>query len=252
MKVLGPLAKDIIYNWSLTQSLSITEQLTKGIRYFDLRIGKKQNSEDLFLLHGLYGNKLEEILEEIKAYMDDHPKEVVLLDLNHFYNMTEFDHKQCMSMILEILGYKMCPLLDMESVTLDILWDSNLQALVFYHSSIAVDNHQFWPGSSIPSPWPNVCDVKKMLSYLEARYKQPRDKNHFYVTQGILTPDAGCIITHLAGSLKSAIAEKTSKPFVQWLSQKQSGSQGINICILDYVELADYIPRVLALNNTII
>ena len=100
-KIFGSLAKDIINRWSLSQAYDIPEQLSAGIRYFDLRISSKPNSEDIYGIHGLYGIKLETLLENIKTFLDAHPKEVVLLDFNHFYAMTEFQHKQCLSMILE-------------------------------------------------------------------------------------------------------------------------------------------------------
>ena len=249
-KLFGGMIKDIICRWSLTQSLGATAQLKAGIRYFDLRISTKPESEDLYVLHGLYSVTLEKYLTDIKTFLDAHPKEVVLLDLNHFYKMSEFEHKQCVSMILEILGYKMCPLLDMESVTLQTMWDSQLQVLVFYHYTI--DNHQFWPGNLIPSPWPNVCDTQKMLAFLEKNYEAGRSASTFYVCQGILTPDTGYVIKHVMSSLKHAVSDKCGKPFVDWLKTKKAGQNGINICIMDFVEEFDYIATVIALNDTLV
>ena len=250
-KIFGALTNDLINRWSLTQALDIASQLSAGIRYFDLRVSSRPGTEDLYVLHGLYGLKLESLLEEVKTFLDAHPKEVVLLDLNHFYAMNEFQHKQCLSMILEVLGYKMCPLLDMDSVTLETMWDSNLQAVVFYQNQYARDNHQFWPGNYIPSPWPNVCDTTKMLAFLSQNYERGRPKGTFYVTQGILTPDTGYVITHVMGSLRNSLCNKCSRPFVDWLKTKKAGANGINICIMDFVEDCDYIPTVIALNNAL-
>lgn len=249
-KFLGPLMKDILCRWGLTQSLDVTSQLCAGIRYFDLRISSKPNTEDVYLIHGLFSYKLESILEDINKFLESHPKEVILLDFNHFYDMTEFQHKQCMSMILEYLGYKMCPLLDMDSITLDTLWDSNLQTVVFYHSPLVKENHQFWPGRLIPSPWPNVCDSSNMVDFLEKKYQQGRNKGSFYVTQGILTPDTKFILKHVTGSLKSTMCEKAAAPFVTWLKTKTAGQNGINVCLMDFVEFDEYIPCVIGLNNT--
>ncbi|KAK2177335.1 hypothetical protein NP493_605g01020 [Ridgeia piscesae] len=124
-KVFGPTVKDIVQRWSTTQTLSITKQLQSGIRYFDFRIAKKPKCDDVFLLHGLYGHKVETELAAIRSFLKDHPREVVLIDCNHFYCMTEFDHKQCLSMFLEVLGDIMCPVLDMDSVNLETMWQES-------------------------------------------------------------------------------------------------------------------------------
>ena len=57
-KVFGTTVKDIVHRWSTTQTLSVTQQLEAGVRYVDMRISKKAKSEDLFFLHGLYGEKV--------------------------------------------------------------------------------------------------------------------------------------------------------------------------------------------------
>ena len=107
-KVFGSsnLERNYINSWALTQTYDIPQQLALGIRYFDLRIATKPNSEDLYVAHTLYGIKLETLLENIKTFLDAHPKEVVLLDFNHFYRISSEKHKQCLSMILRILGLK--------------------------------------------------------------------------------------------------------------------------------------------------
>ena len=139
----------------------------------------------------------------------------------------------------------------MESVTLETLWESNLQVIVFYHSEFATENHQFWPGNYIPSPWPNVCNISKMLQFLSTNYARGRPQGTFYVTQGILTADTGFLIKHFMSSLRNMLCGKVVKPFVDWLQAKKAGANGINICIMDFIEDNDYITTVIALNNTL-
>lgn len=250
--LLGPLIKDVIYRWSVTQSKTFTQQLEAGIRYFDLRIACKPHSDDIYVLHGLYGQKLETLLQEIAAFLRSHPKEVVLLDVNHTYNMTDFLHKQCLSMILEICGYSMCPFKAADSLTLEKLWSKHQQVVVFYHDDSAKQNLMFWSGDYIPNPWPETDNLKELMGILETNYQKPRSPNQFYVTQGVLTPTFFYIVTHVEKSLKGDLDTKVAQPFIDWLKTKKSGAQGINICILDFVEMAEYVPMVIGLNNSLL
>ena len=249
-EMLGSVAKTCMHQWSITQSMDITTQLRAGIRYFDLRLSSKKNSTDYFCVHGLYGPKIEAILQDLNTYLEAHPKEIVFLDFNHFYDMTEFAHKQLMSQILEVLGYKMCPYLDASSVTLNTMWDNNLQVIVFYHNPCVQDNAQFWPGSEIPSPWPNTMKPDDMVSGLEKSYTKTRPQcQSFFVYQGVLTPSTQFVIKHLRKSLRTLMSSKACQPYVKWLTDKKAGVNGINVCIMDFVEWADYINVVLKLNQ---
>jgi hypothetical protein len=86
-KVFGPLAKSIIHSWSTTQSMSTEDQLKAGIRYFDIRVGAKSGTDELFAVHGLYGPTITSYLDDLYKFLDWHPKEIVLLDFNHFYGL---------------------------------------------------------------------------------------------------------------------------------------------------------------------
>jgi hypothetical protein len=61
-----------------------TEELADGIRYFDLRVCLT-DSGAFVTCHGLEAAPLQDILEQTRAFVDSHPGEVVLLDLNHHY-----------------------------------------------------------------------------------------------------------------------------------------------------------------------
>ena len=247
-KLFPGMIKDIICKWSNTQSQTISDQLKSGIRYFDLRLTTKPNcGMDIYMCHCLYSDSLEAELSNIKMFLEEHPKEVVLIDMNHFYNMTNEAHRQCLSMILEVLGDKMCPFLDMESVTLSMLWEAGLQVLVFYQHPVVVENLQFWPGSSILSPWANTADVRKLIQFLDSNYQKTRDKSTFYVTQGIITPTTETIIGHLTGTLENWV-KPADKAVTEWIKSKKAGVDGLNICIIDFADTDQFISTVISLN----
>ena len=248
-KVFGMFIKDIIQKWSATQSFTPRQQLEAGIRYFDIRISTKPGHDDLYIVHGLYGLTVSSVLAEIKEFLDEHPKEVIMIDFNHFYDMTPEMHLSCMELIESTFAEKLCPFLDTESLCLETLWESNLQVIAFYQNPLAEENMVFWPASSITSPWPNVTEVDEMLSRLEIDYEQGRPRDKFYVTQGILTPDVSFILSHIGGSIEKTLAEKVAKSVAFWLEKMHCGlKKGINICIIDFVQCAEFIPIVVNLN----
>ena len=252
VKIFGATGREVIYRWSVTQSLGFTEQLHAGIRYFDLRVSSKKETEDLYFVHGIYGGKIEDSMREINSFLDQHQREIVLLDFNHFYRVTEGQHTQFLSLLLDIFGSKVCPFVDVESTTLDMMWENNLQVIIFYHDDIIKEHLQFWPGDLIPSPWADKTEVSKLMKFLEKNYKEGRPTDKFYITQGICTPDSYYVIAHFATDLKNAMAKKVAPPYVSWLKTRQAGYQGVNICILDFVEMSDYIPSVLELNRQLL
>jgi len=53
--VIGAAAKSVCHAWSVCQTMDFTQQLCQGIRYFDLRIAKKENCDNFYFVHALYG-----------------------------------------------------------------------------------------------------------------------------------------------------------------------------------------------------
>ena len=64
-----------------TQHLNIGDQLIAGVRYFDLRVCVWNVTEfELWTWHGTsYGGKLDEILDQVKGFLDIHDTETVFL-----------------------------------------------------------------------------------------------------------------------------------------------------------------------------
>jgi hypothetical protein len=64
--------------WSKTQDLTIKEQLDIGVRFFDFRVSVEKNNE-LYLSHGLRGEKLSDSLAAIANFCEKYPKELVII-----------------------------------------------------------------------------------------------------------------------------------------------------------------------------
>ena len=72
----------------------------------------------------------------------------------------------------------------------------------------------------------------------------------FHVTQGVLTPDARFIVSHLAQKLGDALAGRALDPFVDWLRvQNCGGGGGVNVVTVDFLELTELVPILLRINR---
>lgn len=67
---------------AMTQGHQISDQLTGGVRYFDLRVTKK--GDELVIFHGIItGQKFSVVLGDIKTFIENHPTEFLILDFQH-------------------------------------------------------------------------------------------------------------------------------------------------------------------------
>ena len=85
-------------SYAIAQTTDATQELVRGIRYFDLRVcgdsGNVHFGATLALLsqhpstcHALVGAPLADIMYATRVYVDAHPGEVVILDVNHLFKL---------------------------------------------------------------------------------------------------------------------------------------------------------------------
>ncbi|OWF55842.1 PI-PLC X domain-containing protein 3-like isoform X1 [Mizuhopecten yessoensis] len=249
-RLFGTAGKDILYRWATTQNLPVLQQLEQGIRYLDCRVCWFSKTQDFHFLHGLVGAKVSTCLDEVNAFLDKHPKEVIILNFSHFYSMSNTDHVNLLTMLTDKFGSKMCPYIDMESVTIEMMWEHNLQVLIIYQNDIVKEHLTFWPQTAIRAPWANTANIPDMMSFLDAKYKTGRTDNVFYNWQGVLTPGMATIVSNFGSSLKDTLSIKLAPFFVSWLKDKKTGSHGISICVVDFIEHANYVSTLIDLNHS--
>ena len=255
IRKFGKLVKPVVYNWSVTQSMTIYQQLSSGIRYLDLRVAHRtvdhENSE-IRVLHGLFGWTIDQVLDEVNRFVANYPKEIVILDFNHFYEMDQDAHKTLadtldasFSKILRAPG-RQGP-----NVTLQEMWENEEKVIVIYNETDVVDAHShFWPPHYIHSPWPNTDDMKQLLEFLNKQSEASSvSEDALQVTQALLTPQTSTIVKHVTSTLKNVLASKCNRQVTEWLKTlRGTKSHKFNIIIADFVELSDFIPTVISLN----
>ncbi|OQV24420.1 putative PI-PLC X domain-containing protein 3 [Hypsibius exemplaris] len=246
------IARPIVYRWSVTQSLHYDDQLASGIRYFDLRVSSGPEVNQYSVVHGLYGLEIMSCLQCIRDYSTKHPSEVFILDINHFYDMQVSDHNALIRMIVSELGDLLVPAqASLESITLAGLWQTKGRVICIYQNSIAHFFAKFvWCSAAITSPWPNVTDKGKLISYLDTRYEMgPPPPRILYATQGILTPSTGVIVRHPMSSLKTDMALGATDTVLKWITSKEEDNW-YNIVLVDFVNYEKFAAQIIALNRT--
>ncbi|XP_008196716.1 PI-PLC X domain-containing protein 3 isoform X2 [Tribolium castaneum] len=199
LKFLGPILTTFMERWSKTQAASATQQLKLGIRYFDLRIATKPNEDKFYFVHGLYSGEVGGILDEIKAFLDTHPFEVVILDCQHFYAFEQADHERLMQLLTSVFGHKLLPYMShMDHITLQYMTNEcRYQVIVVYRSDAArFGQPLLWPSGCFPTPWANTDSIPELIAFLSDMLKQ-RDPLMGYISQCVLTPSSCFVVTHL-------------------------------------------------------
>ncbi|CAH1128948.1 unnamed protein product [Ceutorhynchus assimilis] len=233
------IVKLVMANWSVTQAYNVLEQLQAGIRYFDLRICKNYDNNKLRFCHGMYSTKVTSVMQDILVFLNGHPKEVVILDCQHFYNFTDTIHLELIHYFYDTFGEKLIPYQsNMDFLTLANLTNQRKQVLLVYRNSNQNDHQALlWPDESFPTPWYNTMNSKYLISSLEEGLAS-RTSNTGYISQLILTPNADNILLNLLTSLKQKCAIEFQSTRSQWISnQTPAGKNGVNVIIGDFVDL---------------
>ena len=63
----------------------LQDQLCFGVRYIDLRVFLDRDTNIKYLVHGFEAGELFEELENVLKFVQLHPGEIVILDMNHIY-----------------------------------------------------------------------------------------------------------------------------------------------------------------------
>lgn len=247
--------KEVIRRWSLTQKSTITDQLNKGIRYFDMRIGYLKDKNDFFFVHGIYGYPISKLLAEMATFLKMNPKEILIIDFNHFYSFDEGLHSVFINnVVFKYLKDFLFPgqgkVVDF---TLSEIWKSGKQVVARYcDGSVCTKYTEFWCEASIYSPWFNTDSITTLISNLNDRFNTLKSDT-FNIFQAILTPQTKTIIKNVASSLEKCLADPGDQHIKGWLENiNTERKKGVNIVICDFISSQTVIPCVLALNDLLL
>lgn len=155
---MGYLGKSYVYPWAKTQEYSILQQLKDGIRYFDFKVANgydKEERKELYLVHFMNGQKVSEALLEISKFLEQKKnEEVIIVDFNAFFGLTQSDHQDLANNIVTMLEEFLVPREAKATATYhSVIHVLKKQLIVIYHDDFICKHYtNFWTRFSISSP----------------------------------------------------------------------------------------------------
>jgi hypothetical protein len=209
---------DVIKKWTITQDLTIEQQLEHGIRLLDFRISYVDNwfSKDGFALTHTFGCcSYEEGLNQVKSFLKKHPTEVVIITAEH-----DYAHRKGMvpheDDIIELtkdkLNGMLVPVKDYRTKTIDQLAGK----VAFVYDVFTRDRDGLIKSPDLyDSYWPNSQSASDTDSRVKQRIEDQTKRVPDFVSYTI-TADSAFIAKHLLSSLKAQSA-KLQGPFHEFI-----------------------------------
>ncbi|KAF5291415.1 hypothetical protein FQR65_LT01726 [Abscondita terminalis] len=248
---MGPILRSFICRWCKTQDLDADRQLKHGIRYFDLRVATKPGCVYPYFVHGLYGDEVTSALSDIHNFVDAHPKEVIILDFQHFYAFTQESHRNLITLIDTIFKDQLVPSFrNMEDLTLDFMTVNNkFQVMVIYRSHYANDHPFLWKSFTFPTPWPETTRLSELLQKLNIGLER-RIPTVAYVSQFLLTPTSWFVFKNIFSTLKQKCVIPFHQTKCEWIRSQNIGKHGVNVIISDFIDLEndEFVLEIIKLN----
>eukprot|EP00026_Physarum_polycephalum_P010647 Phypoly_transcript_10816.p1 GENE.Phypoly_transcript_10816~~Phypoly_transcript_10816.p1 ORF type:complete len:321 (+),score=15.90 Phypoly_transcript_10816:102-1064(+) len=236
-----------IAQWSKTQARTIHQQLCDGIRYFDFRVGYQDG--EFYTCHGMKGDTIRDILKTFIEYANKYPREVVIIDFNHFYKMGPAEHETLTQQIRDQLGDKFWPF-EHANATLDEAASMNLGPIVVVYHKPEGQRHSFYPNSAIQAPWANTDNIALLQEKLqESLLRFDRGSKQLFVSQCILTPSLDTVLRGFCRCNWSlfGLANTLNQEVVEWIA-KFHQSRPLNIVMVDHYHTCNFVDLVVKLN----
>lgn len=263
-----------------TQNISIRLQLEEGVRYLDVRVATSSKSKDrLSIWHGcLEGGIFEDVLQEVSDFVQDHPNEVIILELVPEYGK-QFDVAQkrsCLDVAQQLLSAdNIIP----GSELRDIIENKPFTELAKQKQRVAVLLHdRFFEGDGmgmteeeitekygfvksgqfLRNPWHNTRDSKELLDKnLKTVEELKKFRGRLLSNQFVATPGVSGIpeiIGALTGKNSLRPVSHACRLYQTGVLDRflrQHADKAWNIVSLDFIELCPDITEVcIALNWT--
>ena len=230
----------------MTQTLSITQQLHAGIRFFDFRVQMYQ--QEVHTVHGLYGRRLNELLLEMVHFVREHPTEILLVNINHCYSMAPHDVQHCFDMVMQLFTPLLVPCNQHNlDVPIKALIAQNHRVFVFHDNPYRLKMPRLlWPRKTLSIFWPNAQTPAHARTRIlqEGLPQLARQQRKVTVLDLIITPNGWTVATGLvpfATKLKSTLAvSQAAKPYLlSLLHSLEFHKFPLNVLLFDFVEEND-------------
>jgi|AntAceMinimDraft_5_1070358.scaffolds.fasta_scaffold51062_1 hypothetical protein len=198
----------LMVGWGQAQGLDIYGQCQHGARYLDFRVVHDvvRGQSQYYTAHGMAGASFEEMLNQVRRFLDEHPTEVLICDFNHFHRFEcAAHHLKFLDIMERCLGYHMAPLAlrrassgGKGTVTYRELLTAGRRAVCLYGGwdFRGVARHAVEAGCwgralhDVWSPWPKARSFSQLADRVIALDHNGTHALGFFVLQGVVTPNA--------------------------------------------------------------
>jgi len=253
MSILGGLplcfaVNRVIANWAKAQTKTFLEQLSDGIRYFDLRL--QYDKGEYSFTHSLVGASLNDLISDVNTFYatPGYDREILILDFQHVFNIDDLaTTNDVLSTLITGLNVEIITgVAAANNPTLNDIWKSNGRIVLLFNNKWAVNNNQYVCGYDfITSNWGDKQDSSALKSFLDTQF-QSRGSGLF-VLQGQLTPDITMISRNLTSDLTD-MAGRLNPQLCVWISRDWANTK-INIVICDDYADANFVDTVIRRNR---
>ena len=247
---LKKLALKIVKKWAEAQCVDIFSQLQIGMRYLDLRVMWNDHDNSFRMHHSLIGTNFLNVLRDIKTFSDNHPKEIIILDISTL-NLDDDKYYNLFEMILNLLGFKLLAQDYNFSKTYAEIIKLKTPIVLFFDKQLDYSGDLFWDKKYLVSKWANVDNIEALYDIESKALKDYNDFNSIFKLQWILTPNVETILESLVPfskvrSLRDLSGECNSIIEIFLLDNKENK---INIIMLDFVNETNVLELARARNG---
>ncbi|MEI6805636.1 MAG: hypothetical protein WCK49_03915 [Myxococcaceae bacterium] len=171
---IDPLIDQVVKNQTLSQPLSIFEQLEQGIRALDFRFLYNNITQNFYLSHSYATVLMAPVFYEIQAFLNKHPGEFLVIQLENDYEHRESTgpyNAQAIQIVENALDAFLIPVTQNKSInnsmTLENLVRLNQRVLFNFNNKFPSNSTYLWPQSIVNEYWPNGQTVNQSMSIIE-------------------------------------------------------------------------------------
>lgn len=244
----------IARNWAKAQGRSVAQQLDDGVRFLDLRVIYRDSKKDFYTVHGLYGPSLNDVLSQINKFLQQNPKEIIIIQVGDLRYMPQGDkdHHALIARLKSVFGDRLVSKSMGLSQPIKTLWEQGKQVILVYNKSrIANQYEDIFPDNKINSYWTNTDNLSGLKNKLDKHLSNRKiNLNEIYIIQSQMTANTDTIKSGLIPfskgykSLKD-MAEAVYKELPGWLGEWHK--KGPAIVLLDFTT-QDTSKQIIALN----
>jgi hypothetical protein len=255
-----PLIGPVLSAFSKAQGMTVLQQLQAGVRYLDLRVCRRDHSGELYVIHSMYSHKLSVVLDEICSFASGAAHEVIIVHIQHFYNMNLGAHQSLAAALKLRFQGRLIPRSATVHISLGDVWKSRWQIVLVYGddsnstgsgaATVSGSEPLFWTQSEIHSKWHNTPLIQTLKRGLDGELQSPPG-DKLFVLQAVLSPDVSTILSYITTGARSSLEKmaRSLAPLVPTWVRRDFIASHLNVLIIDWVGQSDFVDACIEANG---